>query len=78
MIKTLILAVLIGSSLCAQEEEEIAFEECGEQQCQPCPRRCCHYRRRPTPEEEYLWHERANSSWPGKRDDNLIDEFLHQ
>lgn len=59
--------------LFADDCDEIA---CEEECCQP-PRHHCHLPRH-TPEEEHLWHERADASWPGKRDDNLIDEFLHQ
>ena len=68
-------ALLSSAFLCGEGEEESAFEECAQETCRP---HCHCRRRRPTPEEEYLWHERANASWPGKRDDNLIDEYLHQ
>ena len=80
------LSVLIGmaavnsSVLLADFEDEIAFEESDsvEEQCEeehPCTH---HHYYKYNPEEEHLWHERSDSSWPGKRDGNFIDTFIYQ
>lgn len=71
-----ILLIFLGiciSPLVAEDCDEIAFdEEC----CSKTHHR--HYRLPQTPEEEHLWQERSDASWAGKRDDNVIDAFLHQ
>lgn len=77
MCKFLLKIFFLSSAfLSAGGEGEVIFEE------NVCEEECshhCHPRiRRRTPEEEHMWQERANASWPGKRDDNLIDAFLHQ
>lgn len=68
--------VAFSSFLGAEECDEIAFEEneCTDGQCQKRHYHLPEY----NPEEEHLWQERSDSSWAGKRDDNLIDAFLHQ
>lgn len=77
MWKSLLRIILFSSAfLNAEGEEAIVFEE---NNCQEECHHHCHVRvRRRTPEEEHMWQERANATWPGKRDDNLIDTFLHQ
>lgn len=71
------IALSAGSSY-ADECNDIAFEEpeCVEVEgeVQHCHR---HYRlRERNVEEEHLWQERSDSSWPSKREDEFINNFL--
>lgn len=78
MWKSLLRIVLFSCTFLNAESEdsEFIFDEgaCQEECSHPCHSQI----KRCTLEEEHLWQERANASWPGKRDDNLIDRFLHQ
>lgn len=75
--------VIVGFSLLGADEcDDIAFEEnfipqYEEEECEQ-GRRCRYPMQRPNPMEEHIWRERSDASWPNKRDDNIIDQFLHQ
>lgn len=69
------IALFSGASY-ANECSDIAFEdpECVEVEGEVR----CHKRTRaprPSIEEEHLWEERSDSSWPAKRE-NFIDGFI--
>ncbi len=49
-----------------------------EEECCDTPHHVRCHANFPSVEEEYIWQKRAESEWAGKRDDNLIDAFLHQ
>ncbi len=65
--------VLCAGSSYAEECSDIAFEE---NECLEEDVECHRHRRapRPTPEEEHLWGERTDASWPARRE-NFIDGF---
>ena len=70
------IALCAGSSY-ADECSDIAFEEpdCVEEDGEM---RCRRHYRLPERniEEEYLWQQRSDSSWAGKREDEFINNFI--
>lgn len=69
--------IALCAGACADECTDIAFEEpeCVEEEGEVQCRRHYHLRVR-NPEEEQLWEERTDNSWPAKRE-NFIDGFMH-
>lgn len=82
---TAIIGVLLTTV--AYGEDEIAFEEQPQEECQEeyydyyyqedyyCPHCHCRYYWR-SPEEEKLYQERTETYWPGKRE-GLLEELTH-
>lgn len=56
------IGILLVSSLLAQEEE--------------CRERRCYRYYQYTPEEERMYRNMTEVSWPSRRDDNFMDQFI--
>lgn len=76
---TLSSLILVSPLFSEEEEGEIAFEEntfseeCDDEN-RPCKR--LRYQDRFNPEEEKLYEERNETSWPSKRGDPMIEQLL--
>lgn len=68
------LSLLLVLSLPVFAQEECCHEEC-EQQEEPCCRRRC--RPRYNPEEEELYRQRTDASYPSQRE-GMFETMTHQ